>query len=320
MGVDPLGSGARVGGEVVVLTTSDRGMLRLAVGVTRAVAILAAVGLLAGCPANWADGVGQGSGGTGGDGGNGIDGFGLDGFNFGGNDFGGKGSPGAPGRGRSDSGSVTGSGRLVSRLIALPGVTSVVVGASFVVRLTVGEPEQATIRFDDNLADRVEATVTGGQLRLGLKPGRSVRNATLSAEVTVRDLDQLTTSGAAQVTLVSPPTGPALQLTTSGASRVTGPVRVDRLEASQSGASVLALSGQVSSLRLNTAGANQLIGPDLAVSDLDAVLSGTSQATVAVSKTLAATANGVSVLRYRGTPRITRQQTSGVSAIVRNSR
>ncbi|HEU0127183.1 MAG TPA: hypothetical protein VFQ48_01045, partial [Pseudonocardiaceae bacterium] len=55
--------------------------------------------------------------------------------------------------------------------------------------------------------------------------------------------------------------------------------------------------------------------PDLAIRDLDAELSGASCAAVAVSDTLAARASGASTLRYRGAPRITRQQTSGVSSI-----
>lgn len=210
---------------------------------------------------------------------------------------------------------MTGSGRLVSRVIALPGVTSVVVGASFVVRLTIGEPEQATIRVDDNLIDRVDATVTDGQLRLGLKPASNIGNATLSVEVTVRDLDRLATSGASQVSLVSAPTGPALALDASGASQISGPVDVDRLDASALGASTLALSGRVGSLRLTAAGASQLLGAGLTVADLDAVLSGASHATVAVTGTLDATASGASTLRYRGAPSITRGQSSGASSI-----
>jgi hypothetical protein len=51
-------------------------------------------------------------------------------------------------------------------------VHSVVVGANFVVHLAVDESEQATIQMDDNIADVVDATVTGGQLRLGLKSGQ----------------------------------------------------------------------------------------------------------------------------------------------------
>jgi hypothetical protein len=219
----------------------------------------------------------------------------------------------------SGSNTVTGSGRLISRQLPVSGVTSVVIGASFVVHVALGAPEQATIRFDDNLADLIDARVSNGTLRIGLKPGSSVRNATMTAEVTVRQLDRLRAAGASDVTLASAPAGPALQLDVSGASKLTGPVRVDRLEVSEAGACVVTLSGNAGSMRLTAAGASQLRGGDLSVADLDATLSGASQATVAVSHTLAATADGVSMLRYRGSPRITRQQTSGVSSIVQDS-
>ncbi len=213
---------------------------------------------------------------------------------------------------------VTGSGRLTSRTIDLAGVTSVVAGATFMVVLKTGSPAQAMVTMDDNLTDRVEATVSGNELHLGIKPGMSVRNATLRADVTVGRLDRLEASGASHATLDARVTGPTLRLVVEGASQVTGPVGVDRLEASESGASVLTLSGRAGSLHLNSVGSSRLLGAELAVADLDAVLSGASQATVAVSDTLAVTADGASVLRYRGNPSITRQETSGASSILAN--
>jgi len=118
--------------------------------------------------------------------------------------------------------------------------------------------------------------------------------------------------------LVSAPAGPALDLIATGTSEVTGPIRVDRLQATASGAATLALSGQVRDLHLSGAGTSRLLLADLVVRNLDAVLSGTSHATVTVSDTLAAQTSGVSALRYRGTPRVTREQTSGVSSIARD--
>lgn len=308
---------------------SDRGALRWTVWTGRVVAIMAAGGLLAGClgTSTGAPGSNGGvningvSGGTsysfssgGADGGNGSDGQdGADGAS------GGSYSYSSPGGSYSGPDGVTGSGRLTSRTVDLSGVTSVVAGATFVVHLKTGGPAQATVTMDDNLTDRIEATVTGTELRLGIKPGMSVRNATLRAEVTVGRLDQLAANGASKVTLGSPVTGSALRLDANGTSQITGPVGVDHLEASESGASVLALSGRAGSLHLSSAGTSQLVGADLAVANLDAVLSGACQATVSVSDTLAVTADGVSVLRYRGNPRITRQQTSGVSSIVQDS-
>ena len=344
---------------------SDRGALRVAGRVLRAVAVLAAVVLLAGClgtstggtsgstsdtsgtsggtnsgghgyggQGGSADGGPGGAGGKGGDGGDGYGGWGGNGYGGKGGSADGGGTPGADGapgvdgadgvdgaRGGSYSGtgSVVGSGRLTSRLIGLAGVKSVVVGSGFVVHLGIGGPAQATVTMDDNLTDRVQATVTGDQLRLGLLPGMNVRNATLTAQVTVGHLDRLDTSGVSRVVLVPAPVGPALHLVATGTSEVTGPIRVDRLVATASGAATLALSGQAGDLHLSGAGTSRLLLADLAVQNLEVVLSGASHATVTVNDTLAAQTTGASALRYRGTPNITRQQTSGVSSIVRDS-
>lgn len=298
-------------------------------------ATLAAAALLAGCQATSTGGIG----GTGGNGGVGISGVaggnsysfssGGDGGNGGNGNAGQDGADGAPGSSYSYSGpggysysspdGVAGSGRLTSRTLDLSGVTSVVAEAAFVVQLKTGRPAHATVTMDDNLTDRIEASVTGHELHLGIKPGMSVRNATLRADVTISQLDQLVANGASKVTLGSPMTGSALRLDANGAGQITGPIAVDHLEASELGASVLALSGRANSMHLNSAGTSQLQGADLTVSNLDAVLSGACQATVGVRDTLAATANGVSTLRYRGNPQITRQQTSGVSSIVQDS-
>jgi Putative auto-transporter adhesin, head GIN domain len=311
----------------------DRGTGWWTVRLGRAVVTLAAVGSLAGClgtSTGGSSGTGDtGSPGTHNSAGNGYGGNGGDANGTGGN--GGNGGQGADGRdgadgangigraGFSDSGAVAGSGRLTTRTIDLSGVTSVVAEANFVVHLRMGRPAQATVTMDDNLVDRVAATVTGGQLRLGIKPGMSVRNAALSADVTVGQLDQLATAGASRVMLDPTLTSPALQLNIAGTSAITGPVMVGRAQATVSGASTLALSGTVAQLRFSAAGASQLPLVDLTVRDLDATLSGASQATVTVTDTLAAEAAGASVLRYRGNPSVTSSQTSGMSSIVRDS-
>ncbi|MGH3719821.1 MAG: GIN domain-containing protein [Pseudonocardiaceae bacterium] len=270
--------------------------------------------------ANGGSGGNAGNGGTGGNGGAGIGGNGGTGTD-GADGASGSGFSDSPGSGSTGSGSagLAGSGRLTSRTIDLSGVTSVVTGANFVVHLRTGGPARAMVTMDDNLTDRVEATVIGDQLRLGIKPGTSVRNATLSAELTVGRLDRLDTSGASRVMVNPALTGPAVALVVSGASVVTGPVMVGQLLATVSGAGTLALSGQVQDLRFSAAGTSQLPMADLTVRRLDATLSGASHATVAVTDTLAAQAAGVSVLRYRGAPSVTRSQTSGVSSIVRDS-
>jgi hypothetical protein len=286
--------------------------------VARAVVTLATTALLAGCLGTSADG---GSGGNGGDGygGWGGNGYGGNGGNADGR-AGADGAAGAAGGGFTDPAAVAGSGRLTSRTIDLSGVTSVVAEADFVVHLRAGGPAQAVVTMDDNLVDRVDASVTGDELHLGIKPGRGVRNATLSAEVTVGRLDRLATSAASRVVLTSTITSPALQMVVSGAGSVTGPIQIGQVEADVSGTGTLGLSGHVSDLHLRAAGASRLPLADLTVRHLDATLSGASHVVVTVSDTLAVQATGASMLRYRGTPEITRSQRSGASSVVPESR
>lgn len=285
--------------------------------VARAVVMLATTALLAGCVGTSADG---GSGDNGGDGYGGWGGNGYGGN--GGNADGRTGADGAPGVASgcfTGSTAVAGSGRLTSRTVDLSGVTSVVAEADFMVHLRTGGPAQAVVTMDDNLVDRVNATVSGDELRLGIKPGCGVRNATLSAEVTVGRLDRLAASATSRVVLTSTVTSPALQVVVSGAGSVTGPIRIDHLDAGVSGTGTLGLSGQVSELRLRAAGAGRLPMADLTVRNLDATLSGASHAVVTVSDTLAVQATGASMLRYLGTPEITRSQTSGAATVVPDS-
>lgn len=289
------------------------GITAAGLGVITVVAVL----LLTGCRAAGEDGSpGTGSPGTSGtdvvqgsdgqDGGDGVDGSGADGAD---------GTDGFS----TGSGPVLGSGQLTSQNITFSGVNTLVVGAHFEVRVTVGEPEQATIRMDDNLTELVDATVSGDQLRLGLTPGASVRNATLLAEVTVAELHRLTASGASQVTVDSVAGGRTLLLEGAGTSRITAAVDVEQLTVSSSGASVTTLSGRAGQLDLNGSGTAGLRLAELTVRELDAELSGTSCAAVAVSDTLAARTSGAATLRYSGNPDVTRRQSSGVSSIASDS-
>jgi hypothetical protein len=305
------------------------------VQVARAAVMLSITALLAGCVGTSAGsspgsaGTGTpgtsrtpngGDGGIGGNGGAGYGGWGGNGYGGnGGNANGGAGADGTAGVVGGDFADPTapaGSGRLTSETVDLSGVTSVVAAANFVVHLRTGRPAQAVVKMDDNLVGRVDATVTGGVLRLGIRPGESVRNATLVADVTVDQLDRVVTGGASRVTLTDTVRSPTLHLVVSGVGSVTGPIQVDHLQADISGAGNLGLSGQVQDFRLAAAGTSQLPLGDLTARRLDAVLSGTSHAVVTVTDTLAAQAAGASVLRYRGTPRVTHFQTSGVSSVV----
>ncbi|HWJ52178.1 MAG TPA: DUF2807 domain-containing protein, partial [Propionibacteriaceae bacterium] len=88
------------------------------------------------------------------------------------------------------------SGKTGSKQLNTAGVTRLEVGSAFDVRVTLGQPETATVTYD-KLADLLDVGVDSGTLRIQLKPHATVRNRpTLRAAVTVARLEGIQAAGA----------------------------------------------------------------------------------------------------------------------------
>jgi Putative auto-transporter adhesin, head GIN domain len=210
----------------------------------------------------------------------------------------------------------TASGTTASRRIDTTGVTRLDVAYGFDVRVRLGQPEEATVTYDDNLADLLDVGVDGGTLRIQLRPNAGIGDhPTRRAEVTVSGLEEVRAAGASAVTVAGAVPGSGLRLVLSGSSRVTADLAVDRADATVSGSSRLQLTGTASTLSAAGSGASSLELAGLLVHDLDITLSGASHGTVQVDRTIAAQVSGASKLTYRGTPQFTRRDTSGASSI-----
>ena len=208
------------------------------------------------------------------------------------------------------------SGKTASKQLNTAGVTRLEVGSAFDVRVTLGQPETATVTYDDNLADLLDVGVDSGTLRIQLKPHATVRNRpTLRAAVTVARLEGIQAAGASAVTVSGRLQASGLRLEVSGASRIAAELGLDRADATVSGASHLALSGTAGTLTAVASGASGLDLADLSLHDLDVQLSGASHASVQVDQTIAAQLSGASTMTYKGNPQFTKRDTSGASTI-----
>jgi len=212
---------------------------------------------------------------------------------------------------------VKGYGKIVDEEVRVGSFDRIDVGSSFKVQVSVGERDALALHVDDNLRDRIDYGVSDGTLRLRLKPRSTVRDATLRADVVVRSLREVHASGASYVQIDSELTGDALTVGLSGASEVRGRASVGTLVAETSGASKVRLAGKASGLTVHASGASELDLGELEAQRLEVDLSGASDATVWVRDTIAADVSGASSLRYKGSPRFERQQTSGGSSIER---
>jgi Putative auto-transporter adhesin, head GIN domain len=210
----------------------------------------------------------------------------------------------------------TASGKPVSSRLAASGVTRLDIAYGFDVRVTVGQPEVVTVTYDDNLADLLDVGVDGRTLRIQLEPHGTIEDdPTLRAEVTVRRLEEVRIAGASTLDVAGPVQDTGLRLQVSGGSRVAADLGLDRAGAVVSGDSRLRLTGTASMVKVDGSGASDLELAGLSLQHLDIRLSGASVAKVRAEQTIAAQLSGASHLTYTGTPRFTRQDTSGASSI-----
>jgi Putative auto-transporter adhesin, head GIN domain len=210
----------------------------------------------------------------------------------------------------------TASGKAASKRLDASGVTRLDIAYGFDVGVTLGQPEAVTVTYDDNLADLLDVGVDNRTLRLQLKPHGTITNRpTLRAQVTVRRLQEVRVAGASAVDIAGPVQNPGLRLVVSGGSRVAADLGLDRADATVSGSSHLELTGTASTLKVDGSGASHLQLAQLNLQHLDIRLSGASHANVQADQTIAAQLSGASRLTYKGTPRFTKQDTSGSSTI-----
>lgn len=195
---------------------------------------------------------------------------------------------------------VVGSGDVITVDVPVGVFSRVDVSNSFHVTVDVGETPSLTLRIDENRQPHLDVGVNGDTLRIALKPSISLRDVTLEAALTVTSLSGINGSGASDIRIEDALSGDGLEVDLSGASFLSGPVAMQSIDATVSGASEVLLTGEVDVLTVDASGASQLALLELAIDQLDVELSGASSADVAVSGTLSANLSGASSLRYKG--------------------
>jgi putative autotransporter adhesin-like protein len=210
---------------------------------------------------------------------------------------------------------ITGSANVVTTPVAVSAFSTLSVGDAFNVDVSLGAQPALTLEVDDNVMSHVDAGVSNGTLHIGLKPGISVQNATLRAQVTAVGLAAVELSGAAHAHLQDPFGGQSLGVRLSGASGFDGTMQGQAVDAGLSGASELILAGTLQTLKVQASGSSQVNGGKLSVHGLTVDISGASLAIVMVSDTISASVSGASRLQYGGNPTFTRKDVSGDSTI-----
>jgi hypothetical protein len=188
-------------------------------------------------------------------------------------------------------------------------------GAARVV-LVQGERDQVFIAGDEDVQRGVRVDLAGKQLIVHPDGGWKFWNSDkLFVQVEVRQLRQLSVSGASDVHVPGPLRADRLRLTISGA----GVVRMDQLQAREltfgiSGAGDGQLGGRVDELSLQISGKGKVVADRLQAQRARVAVSGIGNVTLWVTDDLTAHISGVGSVDYFGNPTVQRS-ISGMGSI-----
>ena len=146
--------------------------------------------------------------------------------------------------------------------------------------------------------------------------GKSIRNATLEAEVSLPELTGVKLSGASRGTIRGFSSDGEFGVDLSGANKLSGDIQAAETDMNLSGASSVNLTGASASFSLNASGASKAAMEDFAIDVAEVHLSGASKATLNVKDNIGpAEQSGASKLIYLGDPTFKDFHTSGASSI-----
>jgi hypothetical protein len=161
------------------------------------------------------------------------------------------------------------------------------------VTITQGTSESLTITGSDNIVPLVTTTITNGTLIIKTKDNidilEVISDNILIINITVKDLNQLTNSGACQITME--------QLNT------------DSIDITLSGAGDIDIAGETTTAKIDLSGAGSVAAAELKAKNADVTISGIGSAEIWVTDVLTGNISGVGNIRYFGDPSLNTEKT-----------
>ncbi len=211
---------------------------------------------------------------------------------------------------------VVGNGDVVTKQRPLTPFHKLVVRVGMHVVITKGNEAIATLEGDSNILDHVQTDIKDGELTVALKPNQSYKQQKgVTVTLHVRDLDQIIISTGCIVESDLAIRARNLTATVEVGSKLTAPIDAKTLNLTVRQGSQAKLNGSVTEADIRLSGAGKLDADKLTIHRATVRLDGASNAGLYVTKTLSATADGISTISYRGNPTITTQQITGLSKI-----
>ncbi len=208
----------------------------------------------------------------------------------------------------------TGNGQMVSEVRSIDGFEKLVVRGFYEVLLEEGDHESVFVEADENLIELIETERIGRTLKIF--NDKSIRSEEgIRIVVTYRNLETITSTGAAIIENRGPLVADYLELNLKGAGIINLQVEVDEIDVELSGVGLIELDGAADLQRVSLKGAGNLSAYDFETEETTIQLSGVGAAQVFARNRLDARVKGIGHISYRGDPVDLDKKVIGLGAI-----
>ena len=227
---------------------------------------------------------------------------------------------------------------------SVSGFTGINASSVFNITVSKGNTESLIIEADDNVMPYVRSEVRNGVLHLYIDNNKQAKNIKiLKASIVMKNLDNVTLSGACKFTtndLFTPEkfkvdcsgaSGIEVNLNTgqlnleasgaskirikanitgntglnvSGTSKIQGELKAANVELSSSGVCSVELTGSADDFKIDVSGVSKIMAEDFIVKTANIKSSGSGKITVNATNALKVNASGASSVNYKGSPSI----------------
>ena len=207
-----------------------------------------------------------------------------------------------------------GNDERVTKEVTIDSFDKIEVSGAFEVLLTPSSSNEVIIEADENLLRYIDISVRGNTLFIETDKRLSSRRG-IKIEVPVKELNEVSSSGASDIENTEPISSEELNIDASGAGKIDLKLDVKLLTLELSGAVMVYFEGVAERLDVDMSGAGSLIAESFEVKDCKVEISGVGHVLVNVSGTLDAQVSGLGKVEYLGNPESVKGDVSGVGNV-----
>jgi hypothetical protein len=209
---------------------------------------------------------------------------------------------------------VRGSGHKASETRKVGDFNKINISGDCKINLVQDSSLTLNVTADDNLLKYIKTTVRDNTLRIKTKKNICT-SVPISINIGIHKLQELTASGAVEITCTGVITTGDMELGSSGNSKITLAINAANLTTEDSGNMELNLTGQASSHHINISGEGKVEAFGFIVGDYDIETSGDITCEINVLNSLNINSSGSSSVKYKGNPSNISNSKSGSSSL-----